>query len=147
MLLPFTDKAQLVQTWRCDPEMIRLADRHYSRLSCGKREFMGNGRTLVLRDSLGLVVFGWLWQYGRKDGQEGYNCAIFRNESPRLSSEVILEAERFAVEHWGPNRAFTFINPEKIRSRNPGYCFKCAGWSSAGMSKQRAYLILEKRLH
>jgi len=144
MLLPFTDG--LVETWRCDPEMAMLADRHYSRQNAGAREFMGNGKTLVLRDSAGQVVFGWLWQQGRNDGQEGYNCTIFRNESSRLSSDIILEAEEAAVKRWGPRRAFTFINEQRVRSPNPGYCFKCAGWKKAGYSSQRHYLILEKQL-
>jgi hypothetical protein len=142
MLLPFMDD-RLTQTWRCDPEMSALADRHYSRQSLGAREFMGNGKTLVLRDQKGLVVFGWLWQPERNDGQRGYNCTIFRNEGPRLSSEIILEAEQVVTERWGANRLFTFINPTKIRSPNPGFCFKCAGWHRCGVSG-RGYQILEK---
>jgi hypothetical protein len=126
--------------------MSALADRHYSRQNAGHREFMGNGKTLVLRDQAGLVVFGWIYQPERNDGQKGYNCSIFRNEGPRLSSEIILEAEGIVVAKWGPNRVFTFINTHKVQSRNPGYCFKCAGWKSCGYSKNRGFLILEKFL-
>lgn len=62
------------------------------------------------------------------DGQTGYNCAIFRNESKRRSSDIILECEAIAIERWGPNRMYTYVNPAKIASPNPGYCFKRAGW-------------------
>jgi hypothetical protein len=64
----------------------------------------------------------------RMDGQTGYNCAIFRNESARRSSEIILECERIAIKRWGPARMYTYVDPAKIASRNPGYCFKMAGW-------------------
>lgn len=30
---------------------------------------------------------------------------------------------------------FTFIAPSKIRSANPGYCFKMAGWHKTGVTK------------
>ncbi|HLH41696.1 MAG TPA: hypothetical protein VKV74_01830 [Bryobacteraceae bacterium] len=128
MLLPFTDS--LVVTTHFDPECAALADRHYSRRTVGARQFLYSGRKIVIRDTEGLLVFGWLWcdEDKRMDGQTGYNCAIFRNESARISSEVILECERIAVERWGPNRGFTYVNPSAIRSSNPGYCFKRAGW-------------------
>src|SRR2546423_1924917 len=89
MLLPFTQG--LVRTTRFDQECCLLADRHYSRQKRGTNQFMPNGKVLVLRDSKGLIVFGWLWQDYRLDGQAGFNCSIFRNESDRVSSEVILE--------------------------------------------------------
>jgi hypothetical protein len=31
------------------------------------------------------------------DGQQGVNCAVFRNESEILSSQLILEAEKIAA--------------------------------------------------
>jgi len=79
----------------------------------------------------------------RMDKQTGYNCAIFRNESSRLSSEIILEAEALAELKWGANRCYTFIDPRKIRSTNPGCCFKKAGWTGAGRTKSNK-VILEK---
>jgi len=29
---------------------------------------------------------------------------------------------------WGPYQAFTYVQPAKIKSVNPGACFKHAGW-------------------
>jgi hypothetical protein len=144
MLLPFWDG--LVATWRCDPEMRALAERHYSRQTAGAGEFLGPGRCLVLRDCAGTVLFAWQWAKDglRADGQTGYNCVIFRNEGSRLSSEIILEAEALAFAKWGANRCYTYVNPRKVRSANPGYCFKQAGWKLGGVTKQRGYLLLVK---
>lgn len=139
----------LLRTTHFDSEMARLADRHYSRRkgSIGKRQFCYSGRKLVLRNAEGTVL--WVWMFPdpakRNDGQVGYNCAIFRNESSRRSSEIILEAERWAVEKWGPGRAYTFIDAKKIRSTNPGCCYKKAGWRFAGKTKSGKH-ILEKEL-
>ena len=70
----------------------------------------------------------WCGNLTTKRGERGFYCSIFRNESGRLSSEVILECERIAVLTWGQSRAFTYITPSEISSCNPGFCFKCAGW-------------------
>lgn len=135
MFLPFTNG--LIQTTHFDPEMSELADRHYSRRTIGARQFCYSGRKLVLRNTEGTVLFVWMYPDAtlRMDCQSGYNCAIFRNESPRKSSEIILEAEQFAVRKWGEGRAYTFIDSRKIRSSNPGCCFKKAGWKFSGMTK------------
>ena len=90
ILLPFTD--DLVVTWAADPACARLADRHYSRGRIGSPQFAPNGRKLVLRDTAGTVVFVWLFPNPafRADGQVGYNNTLFRNESGRRSSAIIL---------------------------------------------------------
>jgi hypothetical protein len=79
----------------------------------------------------------------RMDNQTGYNCAIFRNESSRLSSDIILEAEQFAIEKWGPNRMYTYIDPGKIKSENPGYCYKKAGWHIEGKTKSGKHILVK----
>jgi hypothetical protein len=77
----------------------------------------------------------------RMDGQTGYNCSIFRNESTRLSSEIILEAESLAERKWGSNRFYTYVDGRKIKSRNPGFCFLKAGWRRIGYSKSGLLLL------
>jgi hypothetical protein len=134
MLLPFTDG--LSQVGKFDYESVLLADAHYSRQKAGTNQFMPPGRTLVLRNNEGTIVFGWLWQDKRDDGQRGYNCSIFRNVSSRLSSDVILEAEQKVFAYWGINRLFTYVDPNKLRipthsyrkPKIPGRCFIKAGW-------------------
>jgi hypothetical protein len=133
----------LIRTTHFDDEMRQLADRHYSRRTIGARQFLYSGRKLVLRDAAGLVLFAWIWPDPamRMDGQVGYNNAIFRNESDRLSSDIILEAEGAAFERWGPNRLYTYVAPDKIRSVNPGYCFKAAGWHFVRISASGQHLL------
>jgi len=141
MFLPYTDG--LIITTHFDQECRMLADRHYSRRTIGARQFCYSGRKLVLRNTKGTVLFVWMYPKleMRMDGQVGYNCAIFRNESQRLSSDIILEAEGFAFRKWGPNRLYTYIDPQKIRSSNPGYCYKKAGWHFVGLSKSGKHLL------
>lgn len=141
MMLPFWEG--LVKTTHFDPEMRMLADRHYSRRTVGARQFSYAGRKLVLRDTAGDVLFVWMWPQDemRMDGQTGYNCAIFRNEGSRLSSEIIREAEGAAFDKWGPNRVYTYVNAKKIQSSNPGYCFQQAGWRKIGLSKSGLVLL------
>ncbi len=135
----------LVQTTHFDSDMARLADRHYSRRTVGARQFCYAGRKLVLRNTEGSVLFVWMWPYDelRMDGQTGYNCVIFRNESQRRSSEIILEAEQLARDKWGPNRFYTYVAPDKIQSSNPGYCFQMAGWRKRGYSKSGLVLLVK----
>lgn len=136
MLLPFAENEGLVRTNHFDAEMSMLADRHYSRRTVGARQFLYSGRKLVLRDRDGLVLFAWLYPDPamRIDGQTGYNCAIFRNESNRKASEIILEAEAAAFEKWGPNRLYTYIDPAKTKTikrhgkRVIGWSYLKAGW-------------------
>jgi hypothetical protein len=144
MFLAFDDR--LIVTNHFDQEMRLLADRHYSRRTVGTRQFLYSGRKLVIRNADGTVLFAWLYPDPamRMDGQSGYNCAMFRNESGRRSSEIILECEAMAKAKWGVNRMFTYVNPCKIRSPNPGYCFKQAGWEYRGMSQSGLHLLVKE---
>lgn len=150
MLLPFTNS--LIVTTHFDPEMSFLADRHYSRRTVGARQFLYNGRKIVIRNAEGTILFGWMWpqEQMRMDGQTGYNCAIFRNESPRKSSEIILECERIAFEKWGPRRMYTYVDPRKTKvikrhgRRIVGFCFVKAGWKEIGISKGGLHLLAKE---
>jgi hypothetical protein len=146
MRLPFTDG--LMRTTPFDDECRQLADRHYSRRTVGARQFAYNGRKLVLRDAHGLVVFVWMFPDPamRFDNQTGYNNALFRNESSRRSSEIILEAEDLAVAHWGPGRGYTYIDPVQVASANPGYCFKCAGWRFDRVGTTGKHLLVKNAI-
>ena len=139
--MPYTDG--LIVTTHFDQECRLLADRHYSRRTPGARQFCYSGRKLVLRNTVGTVLFVWMYPDPsmRMDKQVGYNCAIFRNESDRLSSEIILEAEQMAFNKWGPNRLYTYIDPRKVKSANPGYCYKIAGWHFVRLSQNGKHLL------
>jgi hypothetical protein len=132
-----------------DPDALRLFERHYSyyQYKDGRshKRFVGPGERLVLLGKNKDALFVWRKFYSR-DGQTGVNCSIFRNESAVLSSDLILQAEVLALRKWGPMRFYTYVNPRKVNSRNPGYCFISAGWRKCGRTKARNLLILEKNL-
>lgn len=134
-----------------DKLAFELFKNHYS-FSFGRADnrktdrFVGVGQHLVLAlaDYSGLFV--WRLSSRRWDSQEGLCCSIFRNESSVLSSSLILDAENLAALYW-PNvkRFFTFVHAGKILSSNPGYCFKCAGWSALPfVTGHRGLVVLEK---
>jgi len=88
----------------------------------------------------------FVWHHpvmARLSGQEGVNCTIFRNESPVLSSELIREACKLAWQRWPGARLFTYVADAKIRSTNPGACFKKAGWRRCGRNATGKLTILE----
>jgi len=145
MLLPLFDG--LIKTSHYDVEMAMLADRHYSRRTVGARQFLYSGRKLVLRDSEGLILFGWMYPDHtlRMDDQTGYNCAILRNESKRLASEIILEAEEHATKYWGPNRFYTYVDPRKVRGNPPGNCFYRAGWKFIRETNDGKHLLAKEQ--
>ncbi len=122
-----------------DPFGYELSRRHYSARNYREqrqRLFVGPGRKLVLLTGDGMAVFVWRhFIDGTQPKQVGYNCAIFRNEGNSLSSALIREAVEVVFEHWGRQRCYTLVNPSKIRSVNPGCCFKKAGWRQCAYSK------------
>lgn len=42
------------------------------------------------------------------------------------------------------SRLYTYVDRRKVRSPNPGYCFKVAGWRNCGVTKARKLAILER---
>jgi len=132
-----------------DARALSLFLRHYTALpyrrTGGRRNrlFVGPGEKLVLLSPLADALFVWR-KFIDKSGQRGINCAVFRNEGPYLSSAMIIEAERWAWDRWPGTRLYTYVNAKKVRSVNPGCCFKKAGWRMCGRTKSRGLLILEK---
>lgn len=133
-----------------DPRALALYLRHYSawkrRAVPLSRRFVGPGEQLVLLTVPCDALFVWRRERPeyRMDGQRGVNCAVFRNESPYLSSTLILEAEQLAWARWVGERLFTFVDAGKVRpKRDPGRCFLRAGWRRCGQSA-RGLLLFEK---
>lgn len=127
---------------------LLLHRRHYSRRRYADGRdpalFVGPGEKLVLLGHEDDALFVWR-KFIDASGQQGVNCSIFRNESPHLASAMILDAETWAEHRWPGERLYTYVNPSRIRSVNPGYCFKRAGWRACGWTGgRRPLLILEK---
>ena len=128
---------------------------HYSCLQYldGRRErdkrICGPGEKIVLRTEAGDAMFVWRRfidgcidpRTGQR--QSGINCAVFRNTSQHLSSELIRQADRIADAVWTDRRHYTYVNSKKIESANPGYCYKKAGWRDCGRT-QGGLVILER---
>jgi hypothetical protein len=134
------------------PAAAALADRHYNRRTVGSPQFMPPGQTVVLLTDTLDAVFGW-WRpdpssgITAMNGLDGWTCTIFRNESPRLSSAMILEAERWVAAlgyDCGPDGLLTYVWDSKVRSVNPGYCFKMAGYTVRGRSADGRKTLLWK---
>ena len=129
-----------------DGRAYGLYRRHYSarpKKAIRLRQFVPPCESLVLLTLEQNALWVWTHEQWRKDGQSGLNCSVFRNEGARLSSDLILAAEEWAWEKWEQQRLFTYVDGSKIRSVNPGYCFKQAGWQRCGYSA-RGLLILDK---
>src|SRR4030042_1278813 len=101
-----------------DPRAFSIMRRHYSyhgyrdnrRKLSGYRNarlFVGPGEKLVLITPELDALFVWR-VFLDDSGQEGVNCAVFRNESKRLSSILINEAEALAWSVWPGKRLYTY---------------------------------------
>ena len=129
-----------------DAIALALFRRHYSnrRYADGRdvKLFAGPGQKIVLRTWDGDAL--WVWRKFIDDsGQQGVNCTIFRNESPHQSSELVRQADSVADFCWPGERHYTFVNAGRVRSTNPGFCFKAAGWGRCGETKG-GLIILER---
>ena len=101
---------------------------------------VGPGEHIVLRTYSGDAVFVWR-KFIDDSGQRGINCAVFRNEGPILSSELVRQADAVADFAWPSARHYTYVNAGKIRSTNPGFAFLAAGWRRCGMTKSGLHIL------
>lgn len=127
-----------------DLSCLELYERHYScyRYRDGRRRFLfaGPGQKLVLRTGDADAMFVWR-KFIDKSGQQGVNCAVFRNESPTLSSLLVRQADAIADFCWPGERHYTYVNPKAVRSVNPGFCFVAAGWWRCGLTKGGLHIL------
>lgn len=130
-----------------DSNICAMADRHYSRKTIGANRIAGPGEHIILTNDKREYVIGFRKQLYRLDNQIGIECFIFRNEGSELSSDLLITAENFIVGKWGQGiRVFTFVNPAKIKSHNPGFCFKKAGYKIDGKNKKGNLIVLSKTI-
>lgn len=127
---------------RADPRARAIADRHYNRQKVGSPQFVPPGRCLVLltENADALWITSWPFgEYVRHAWPGAWVCSCFRNESPHLSSELIIEAVAATRAFFGvaPKQGFiTFVDTKKTRrKRDPGRCYRRAGWSVAGSTQ------------
>lgn len=147
---PFLDiypDATWIEVKDGDPTGLTLFQRHYSHrpYADGRKPklYVGPGFKMVLLTPCARALFVWR-KFISGDGQQGVNCAVFRNEGAGIASTLILAAEQLVWSRWPGERLFTYVNPRKVKGNPPGNCFRRAGWRPCGITKHRKLLILEK---
>jgi hypothetical protein len=139
-----------------DRDCLELYERHYSAYQYRDRRrrklFVGPGEKFVFRTEHADACFVWRLFFDdciddrTGERQSGINCAVFRNESPHRSSDLIRQADAIADCIWPDSRHYTYVNTKEVRSSNPGFCFLKAGWRCCGWTKS-GLLILERVRH
>lgn len=134
------------KSWRYDPRAAAIADRHYSRQSAGDRQFVPPGRCSILRHGDD-AVWATVWQAHIDHAWPGtWNNCLFRHESDRLASELIIEAIAHDVAHFRtlPEVGIiTMVDEDAIRrKRDPGRCYRRAGFEVVGRTAKRGRLVL-----
>lgn len=132
-----------------DRDCLDLYERHYSahQYKDGRERklFAGPGEKIVLRTKAGDAMFVWR-RFIDGSGECGINCAVFRNEGPHRSSDLIRQADAVADAIWPCCRHYTYVNPQAVASANPGYCFIAAGWRRLKRRTGSGLMILERIL-
>jgi len=140
---------------------------HYSRRTPGSKTFTGVGQEVVLVTDCGRAVWACIRQKtpmavgsGRSRHRRGdetkatdakaryvWRNMIFRNLGAGLSSDLIREALAMTYVEWvnrygelPDERLRTEIDLKAVQSRNPGYCYKCAGWGDAVKKRGKLFL-------
>jgi len=121
-----------------------MYERHYSCRSYADSRsvklFCGPGEKIILTTPKRSALFVWR-KFIDASRQQGINCAVFRNESDILASDLIREADAVADFVCPGERHYTFVRGEAVKSRNPGWCFICAGWQRYGYTKAGLHIL------
>jgi hypothetical protein len=122
---------------RFDPPAVALADRHYNRQKPGTKQFVPPGRCIVLLTEKEDALWVTSWQkYAFHSWPGAWVNSYFRNESKHLSSEMIRQAVSVTRYFWTAPALgmITFVDPRKVRSCNPGCCYRIAGFRRIGIT-------------
>lgn len=137
-----------MQSFRADPEVRPLADRHYNRQKIGAAQFVPPGRCLVFKTLCRRAAWVTSWphaQYVKHAWAGAWMNSFFRNEGAGLSSELILEAVGATRTFWHqpPDLGMvTFVDASKVRQkRDPGRCYVRAGFHHVGYTKAGLYVF------
>ncbi len=149
---------ELSTSGKYDRVGVRLVRGHYSRRKPDSPQFMPPGETVVLVTKDRSAVWGWWRPHPRSgikamNGMDGWTCSVFANHGGLLSSDLVLDAERAlailtergsTAAPCGPSGMLTYVWRSKVRSPNPGYCYKVAGWAKRGTCARGSKDLLHK---
>jgi len=137
------------RSYRADPRVLALANRHYNRQNPDSKQFVPPGSCLVLAsapsqheeaDAL-WVTLAPKAEYVQHEWAGAWSCTLFRNESVILSSDLIRQAVAATVWKYGsppPQGFITFVDRTQTRpKKHPGFCYIMAGWHPCGRTKDR----------
>jgi hypothetical protein len=136
---------------------------HYSRRTPGSKTFTGVGQEIVLVTQDLCAVWACIRQKtpavrgsGASRGRGGssdvacryvFRNMIFRNLGSARSSDLITSALEVTQAQWiarygawPAERLRTEIKIDAVKSKNPGYCYKCAGWTKDRVVRGKLYL-------
>jgi hypothetical protein len=120
--------------------------RHYTAREKRKTfQFVGPGEKEVLITPDAKAIFVWR-KFISDAGEDGVNCAVFRNEGSEYgrSSDLIRAADEVAESRWPGERHYTYVDARRVKhKRDPGRCFIRAGYRNCGTTKS-GKLIFEK---
>lgn len=135
---------------RFDPAALPLADAHYNRQTPGSPQFVPPGRCLVLLHGApptALWVTSWpKAEFTHHAWAGAWINSLFRRESGPLASEMIRAAVAATRARYGeppPLGMVTFVDADEVKSRNPGCCYKMAGFRLVGRTKERGFLAFQ----
>jgi hypothetical protein len=141
-------KAVWEQSYRADPRALPLADRHYNRQKPGTPQFVPPGRCYVLLTPKADAVWVTSWpkkEFVRHAWAGAWMNSLFRNESEYLSSVLIREAVAATRHFYGdpPELGMvSFVDASKTRrKRDPGRCYRKAGFRHVGFTKGGLYVM------
>ena len=136
-------------SWRADPAVRALADRHYNRQSPGAVQFVPPGRCLVLKTAEVNPQTGNPWaawtttwpfsDYVQHAWPGAWVNQLFRREGgPYRASDLITWAVAHTRNRWpvAPELGIvTFVDEDKTEVKPvPGWCYVRAGWSHVGFT-------------
>ena len=120
-----------------------VADRHYNRQKIGAAQFVPPGGCAVLATA----DYGAVWvtstpkpEFVKHAWPNAWVNSLFRNETREvLSSTLIIEAVAASLWLLGPPPALgivSFVDAGEVRrKRDPGRCYRRAGWEHVGFTK------------
>jgi hypothetical protein len=142
---------------------------HYSRRTPGSKTFTGIGQEVVLLTEDESAVWACVRQRtpqrpgsGSSRGRTGktdtiaryvFRNMLFRNLGAQLSSVLIRSALAATYVEWSkrygappPERLRTEVDTKRVRSSNPGCCYKLAGWIPDRVVRGKLYLLAPERV-
>jgi hypothetical protein len=108
-------------SYRADPAVLPLADRHYNRQKPGTPQFVPPGSCLVLKTPACDAVWVTSWphvEYVKHAWGGAWVCSLFRNESSHRASDLIRQAVAATLWCYGASPLLgmiTFIDERHVR--------------------------------